>query len=409
MSEQIKKILSNVAQSLTSTEQAQARANIDAVSSTELTNGLAAKQDALTAGPNVDIINNVISTEKPRVSAGTNVSVSSSIDNVNRTVTYTVSATDTTYSAGSGLSLNGTTFSNSAPNVKSDWNAAAGSDAEILNKPTIPSKTSQLDNDSGFVTSSQVPAAQVNADWNSTSGVSEVLNKPSIPEIDLGSSTSQGPVLTRQDSLSVWPANLRVATSTGSTMTFEAWMAPDPTGNGGKFLGVDSNGDIAWTPKVMRFDTPKTPQIQYNSATEVPWTIMGGAATLYLEFAARPDPADVNSWSAMTLQLATANSKPFYVTSRLMQEGDYSVYTGYGASDTGAKADLGQLIDGVQPSFTARNETERIELDIYVGDGVYQDDDHWRKAKVTITRVAMPSTSSTTPPRLFCTCEYEGK
>lgn len=409
MSEQIKKILSNVAQSLTSTEQAQARANIDAVSSTELTNGLAAKQDTLTAGPNVDIINNVISTEKPRVSAGTNVSVSSSIDNVNRTVTYTVSATDTTYSAGSGLSLNGTTFSNSAPNVKSDWNAAAGSDAEILNKPTIPSKTSQLDNDSGFVTSSQVPAAQVNADWNSTSGVSEVLNKPSIPEIDLGSSTSQGPVLTRQDSLSVWPANLRVATSTGSTMTFEAWMAPDPTGNGGKFLGVDSNGDIAWTPKVMRFDTPKTPQIQYNSATEVPWTIMGGAATLYLEFAARPDPADVNSWSAMTLQLATANSKPFYVTSRLMQEGDYSVYTGYGASDTGAKADLGQLIDGVQPSFTARNETERIELDIYVGDGVYQDDDHWRKAKVTITRVAMPSTSSTTPPRLFCTCEYEGK
>ena len=41
-------------------------------------------------------------------------------------------------SAGTGLSLSGTTFSNSAPNVKSDWNAAAGTDAEILNKPTIP-------------------------------------------------------------------------------------------------------------------------------------------------------------------------------------------------------------------------------------------------------------------------------
>lgn len=35
--------------------------------------------------------------------------------------------------------MSGTTFSNSAPNVKSDWNAAAGTDAEILNKPTIPS------------------------------------------------------------------------------------------------------------------------------------------------------------------------------------------------------------------------------------------------------------------------------
>lgn len=47
------------------------------------------------------------------------------------------SDTDTTYSAGTGLSLSGTTFSNSAPNVKSDWNATAGTDAEILNKPTL--------------------------------------------------------------------------------------------------------------------------------------------------------------------------------------------------------------------------------------------------------------------------------
>ena len=45
---------------------------------------------------------------------------------------------NTTYTAGSGLALNGTEFSNTAPNVKSDWNAAAGSAAEILNKPTIP-------------------------------------------------------------------------------------------------------------------------------------------------------------------------------------------------------------------------------------------------------------------------------
>lgn len=46
-------------------------------------------------------------------------------------------------------------------NVNADWNAISG-DAEILNKPNIPS-------------------AQVNSDWNSTSGVSEILNKPTIP------------------------------------------------------------------------------------------------------------------------------------------------------------------------------------------------------------------------------------
>ena len=76
---------------------------------------LNAKQDALTAGDNV------------------------SIATVNGVLTISSTDTDTTYSAGTGLLLSGTTFSNSAPNVKSDWNAAAGTDAEILNKPTIPS------------------------------------------------------------------------------------------------------------------------------------------------------------------------------------------------------------------------------------------------------------------------------
>lgn len=42
-------------------------------------------------------------------------------------------------------------------NVKPDWNASAGNAAEILNKPTIPSKTSDLKNDSGFITSSDIP------------------------------------------------------------------------------------------------------------------------------------------------------------------------------------------------------------------------------------------------------------
>lgn len=39
-------------------------------------------------------------------------------------------------------------------NVQSDWNAISG-DAFILNKPTIPTKTSQLNNDSGYLTEHQ--------------------------------------------------------------------------------------------------------------------------------------------------------------------------------------------------------------------------------------------------------------
>ena len=51
-----------------------------------------------------------------------------------------------------------------------DWNATSGIQ-EILNKPTIP-------------------AAQVNSDWNATSGVEEILNKPTIPATIVESVTS---------------------------------------------------------------------------------------------------------------------------------------------------------------------------------------------------------------------------
>ena len=41
-------------------------------------------------------------------------------------------------------------------NVQSDWSATSG-DALIKNKPTIPTKTSELNNDSGFITSTDIP------------------------------------------------------------------------------------------------------------------------------------------------------------------------------------------------------------------------------------------------------------
>lgn len=57
--------------------------------------------------------------------------------------------------------------------------ATSGDYNDLSNLPTIPTATSDLTNDSGFITIGDVPA-QVNADWNSVSGVSEILNKPTL-------------------------------------------------------------------------------------------------------------------------------------------------------------------------------------------------------------------------------------
>lgn len=76
--------------------------------------------------------------------------------------------------------------------------ATSGSYNDLSNTPTIPTKTSDLTNDSNFVSSSSlatvatsgsyndlsnkptIPAAQVNSDWNAVSGVAQILNKPSM-------------------------------------------------------------------------------------------------------------------------------------------------------------------------------------------------------------------------------------
>lgn len=66
-----------------------------------------------------------------------------------------------------------------AAQVNSDWNASSGV-AEILNKPQLSTVATTGDYDD-LVNKPSIPAAQVNSDWNAVSGVSEILNKPTIP------------------------------------------------------------------------------------------------------------------------------------------------------------------------------------------------------------------------------------
>ena len=66
-----------------------------------------------------------------------------------------------------------------AAQVNSDWNATSGV-AQILNKPslaTVATSGSYTD----LSNKPTIPAAQVNSDWNATSGVAQILNKPTIP------------------------------------------------------------------------------------------------------------------------------------------------------------------------------------------------------------------------------------
>lgn len=136
--------------------------------------------------------------------------------------------------------------------VNADWNATNGV-AQILNKPSIPTVpanvsaftndagyvtstevqqiagvptvVSAFQNDVGYITSAQVPA-QVNADWNATNGVAQILNKPVLFSGNYNDLTNKPTLfsgnyndLTNKPTIPVIPTNVSAFTNDAGYIT----------------------------------------------------------------------------------------------------------------------------------------------------------------------------------------------
>src|ERR1700760_3247917 len=67
------------------------------------------------------------------------------------------------------------------PQLQTDWNASSGL-AQIANKPMLaPIATSGSYTD--LTNKPTIPSAQVNSDWNASSGLAQVLNKPTLSAV----------------------------------------------------------------------------------------------------------------------------------------------------------------------------------------------------------------------------------
>ena len=135
------------------------------------------------------------------------------IDNVDHIISVDQSEIQDKLTAGEGITIQNNVIS-ANPQRQSDW-AQTDTDAVdyIRNKPTIPTATSDLTNDSNFITASDVPSAQVQSDWSESdsSDPAYIANKPTIPSGDQ--------------------------------------LVPSATSSDeGKILTVDSNGDPSWAP-----------------------------------------------------------------------------------------------------------------------------------------------------------------
>lgn len=130
------------------------------------------------------------------VKIGANVTITGGVISVAAPVTNNAVLTNgagyITSASLSGYALTSQLFSGSytdltnkpaipAAQVNSDWNASSGV-AQILNKPALAlvATTGAYSDLTGKPT---IPAAQVNADWNAASGVAQILNKPALATV----------------------------------------------------------------------------------------------------------------------------------------------------------------------------------------------------------------------------------
>ena len=140
--------------------------------------------------------------------------------------------------------------------------ATSGSYNDLSNTPTIPesqvqSDWSQTDNTKvDFIKNKPtIPSAQVNADWNASSGVAEILNKPTIPTVNdatltiTQNGTTKG-TFTANDAddttIEVSDTTYSDFTGTDGTAAGVAGLVPAPaTTDAGKFLKADGTWDTA--------------------------------------------------------------------------------------------------------------------------------------------------------------------
>lgn len=131
--------------------------------------GLSGKQDTLTAGANVQITGN------------------------------TISATDTTYTAGTGISIVGNVISNTQTsaewgNIGGDITAQTDLQNALAGKADIsdiPTKTSDLTNDSGFITSAALDGyATQNYVDTGLNGKQDTLSQTQLDAVNSGANTT---------------------------------------------------------------------------------------------------------------------------------------------------------------------------------------------------------------------------
>lgn len=187
------------------------------------------------------------------------------VDNANHIISVDQYEIQDKLTAGNNITITNNVIS-AADQVQSDWTESdTSSKAYIAHKPTIPTATSDLTNDSNFITASDVPGSQVQSDWteSDTSNPAYIAHKPSIPTAtsDL---TNDSNFITASDV----PSSQVQSDWTESDSSDPAYIANKPT-----LAAVATSGDysdLSNTPSIPTATSDLQNDSGFITASDIP-------------------------------------------------------------------------------------------------------------------------------------------
>lgn len=204
---------------------------------------------------------NLLNAKQNTLTAGNNISISND----------TISATDTTYSAGSGLNLNGTTFSVDTTTIQPKL--TAGTNVSILNNTISATDTTYTAGTNVQISSGNVISA-TDTTYSAGSGLDLTGTEFSVdtttiqPKLTAGSNITIG----SNNEISATDTTYSNFVGTDGTAAGTAGLVPAPaTTDAGKFLKADGTWDTAGSAinVVQTTGTSTTDVMSQNAVTSM--------------------------------------------------------------------------------------------------------------------------------------------
>ena len=259
-----------------------------------------------------------------------------------------IAGPDATSSGGSGIALTdiSVTKPNPAASGSGDVTYNSTSGAFTYTPPDLSSFSTFSGSYNDLTNQPTIPAAQVKADWNATTGLAEILNKPTIPSsysLPVATTTVLGGV--KIDGTSITISNGVISssggggsTSPGGSDTQFQWNDDGDFGGTSKITWDNSNSDLVFegtnVSNALRWDSSQSALRLESSSVEMQFvggvnhTHTIGQSGDYLMVSAKGSGAKLYLDATSTIKFITA-SDAANVLLEAFDDGPVNLYHGY--------------------------------------------------------------------------------